>query len=176
MREITTTTTTTTMWNGPQELCPLETWARKPTLCETQMLEALLKIFFFSIQTSAYWPGLVQMLSQAAGILAGAKRLCVQGCLAILNPLSPPPPTHLLFQPSVFQGKSTNRLLFYLHMSLRNRPGIYYFSMTKKGTKAPRSEMNTSRSYSHFATQVRAKLRSLISWSCALSSCIQIFF
>lgn len=116
------------------------------------------------------------MLSQAAGILVGAKRLCVQGCLAILNPLSSPPPTHLLFQSSVFQGKSTNSLSFYLHMSLRNRPGVYYFSTTNKGTEAQRSDMNCSKSYSHFATQVRAKLRSLNSWSCVLSFCIQIFF
>lgn len=38
---------TAAVWKGPQEPCPLETWARNPALCETQMLEALLKIVFF---------------------------------------------------------------------------------------------------------------------------------
>lgn len=42
------------------------------------MLEALLKVFS-SIQTSAFWPGLVQMLSQAARILFCANSLLVQG-------------------------------------------------------------------------------------------------
>ena len=48
------------------------------------MLEALLKIFS-SIQTSASWPGTVQMLSQAARILICANSLLVQDYLAILG-------------------------------------------------------------------------------------------
>ena len=39
--------------NSVPSFPPPENWVRNPTLCETQMMEALLKIFFFSIQNSA---------------------------------------------------------------------------------------------------------------------------
>lgn len=58
---------------------------------------------FSSIQASAYWPGMVQMLSQATGILIHAKRLLIQGRLAILAPPNPPPPHIYSFNIQAFK-------------------------------------------------------------------------